>query len=1397
MAPSPQEPGESGQHGPDPAVRAEGLSARPRGRKRRFAKRWTRRVGGLAIAILAAVFVTVFTVDIGRVSLGGRSLKTIAESRASAFLERPMHIGRLVAYLTPGKFALEDVVIDGPTPDARSFFVAGRITVEVPWWTIFRRELYVDVRLYDWRMVAEKFPDGKPHFPRLTPKPSSGKPFPLKIRGLSVYATRGEFIYDDHVAPWRVTTGRSLQFSIVRANNLNTYVGLAEFRHGTVQIQKFQPMATDFVTRFQLDGSIVRLKHLDLTTDGSVSHISGFVNFGRWPDQEYRIQSTIDFNRMRQIFFHDATWRLSGEGRFNGIFRILSSGFDLSGLFASDEAGLGVSRSEWRFNNLEGALQWTPSRFVVSRADADFLGGRLHLAYGLNPLGTPAGATATLAADYASVDLYRFTRQFGWTALEPQGRMHGRVQMAWRNGQFTQTMQGQGETTVAPPEGRAIAAETLPAGERPPDAERPFQKFRPFGEFAIGAEASYRFSAATLDFDPGWVATPSTFVRFQGRARGDEANLGFHVTSHDWQNSDRLFAAIMTNFNRATGAIDVGGRGTFDGVLTRSFSNPRIEGEFSGDGMRAWGVVWGGATGRIVIDNSYLDLTDGRISYRGGGRVRTAGRYALGYPRADQGEEIRATIEADRLPLAPLRTAFGLDDWPVDGVLAAASLTLRGAYEKPSGSGTMRLERGTAWQEPFDAATGDLVFDGDGSVRLQRVRLSKGAGLITGTAWLSWAGDAFSVVADSDGLPVEDLNAFRIERAPLTGVLRNFKARGSGSFGAPVWQVEGYVPDLYVGDEGIGALSGRLQLAGNVLTLQDVRARSDRLQVGCAGTIALNETYDTAATCQFAQTSLDPYFKFVGREVPFNRVIASGSVEVNGPLKDTPRLAVAARVDDASLTFSGYQLRNDGPVDLAFRGNAFRLVRVRFRGEDTSLELGGTADLTTRALAVSAAGQASLGVLQAFYPTLSASGGATLAARLDGTFDRPVLSGRAEITNGRLRHQSLPHGLSEINGPITIGSDRIAVDGLRAVMGEGPIVFTGGIQLSGYRPQDFDLHAVGESLHLRYPEGLQSTVRAALDLTGPVGSPVLSGTVDVLRASYLLRFQPERGYFGLIGGGSDTPDGGGAVPASAAEPFPLALAIKIRAPITPFVDNKAANAFINASADVEVTGTIDHPVITGRVNVVNGEWIFSGYRYRVRTASIDFTNPLRFDPFFELTAETRVRTPGQTYQVTVRVNGTLDKLNFTLNSEPWLSETQILSLLFGETADINTAELRALASPQDLQAKALSAAGFAILTSPFTATVGSAVQRATTVTAQIVPLLGNEANLQQLNPTARIILGKRISDRVYLTYSRTLTGAQNEIILVEFDQNDQISWVLSRNEDRSFALDFRLRYIVR
>lgn len=65
-----------------------------------------------------------------------------------------------------------------------------------------------------------------------------------------------------------------------------------------------------------------------------------------------------------------------------------------------------------------------------------------------------------------------------------------------------------------------------------------------------------------------------------------------------------------------------------------------------------------------------------------------------------------------------------------------------------------------------------------------------------------------------------------------------------------------------------------------------------------------------------------------------------------------------------------------------------------------------------------------------------------------------------------------------------------------------------------------------------------------------------------------------------------------------------------------------------------------------------------------------------------------------------------------------------------------------------------------------------------------------------VNPAARVTIGKRISDRVYLTYARNLSSSRlDEIILLEYDQSDRLGWVLSQNEDRTYALEVRRRHV--
>ena len=99
----------------------------------------------------------------------------------------------------------------------------------------------------------------------------------------------------------------------------------------------------------------------------------------------------------------------------------------------------------------------------------------------------------------------------------------------------------------------------------------------------IGGDLVYAFGPEQVELSPSRLATESTLVEFEGQtAYGGESRIPFHVSSADWQESDRVFAGLLTAFGVRTRAIPIGGYGTFDGVMTETFRRPRIEGRLRG-----------------------------------------------------------------------------------------------------------------------------------------------------------------------------------------------------------------------------------------------------------------------------------------------------------------------------------------------------------------------------------------------------------------------------------------------------------------------------------------------------------------------------------------------------------------------------------------------------------------------------------------------------------------------------------------------------------------------------------------------------------------------------------------------------------------------------------------------
>jgi autotransporter translocation and assembly factor TamB len=182
---------------------------------------------------------------------------------------------------------------------------------------------------------------------------------------------------------------------------------------------------------------------------------------------------------------------------------------------------------------------------------------------------------------------------------------------------------------------------------------------------------------------------------------------------------------------------------------------------------------------------------------------------------------------------------------------------------------------------------------------------------------------------------------------------------------------------------------------------------------------------------------------------------------------------------------------------------------------------------------------------------------------------------------------------------------------------------------------------------------------------------------------------------------------------------------------------------------------------------------------------------------------TRVRVPGQTYQVTVRALGTIERLQPELSSDPPLPPADVLALLFSDarrTEGTSDVELRALQAQNrnELERDIIRTRATQILASPVSSEVGRIVEQTFGVdTFQLTPSLIDPYTqaTNRVNPSARVTIGKRISDRVYLTFSRNLSSSRDDqIVLIEYDESDRLSWILSRNEDATYAIEVRVRH---
>jgi translocation and assembly module TamB len=418
-----------------------------------------------------------------------------------------------------------------------------------------------------------------------------------------------------------------------------------------------------------------------------------------------------------------------------------------------------------------------------------------------------------------------------------------------------------------------------------------------------------------------------------------------------------------------------------------------------------------------------------------------------------------------------------------------------------------------------------------------------------------------------------------------------------------------------------------------------------------------------------------------------------------------------------------------------------------------------------------AQGRVNLKLIESFNPDFTSSGVVTVDVAVAGTFAKPAMQGRLKIENGAIAYIDLPSALSDINGSLIFNQDRLQVETLTAHTGGGLVTF-GGYATAYNNKFNFDLTVHGQDVRLRYPPGVSATANADLRFAGTSSASTLNGEIIVTKLAMTPGFD-----FGAYLEHSQ---------ASALPPTNRLLnriRLDVHIATTPELQMQTASLRLSGDADLHLRGTAGKPTILGRADIIEGEVQFNGTKYRLERGDITFINPVTTTPVLDLQATTRVRD----YDITLNLNGPIDRPNVTYRSEPPLPTSDIIGLLaFGQTSE-ESAQLN------QSQSAFNSETSNAILSAALNATVSSRVQKLFGVSRiKIDPQgLTTETSPTQTGPA--VTIEQQVKNNLTLTYTTNVAQASQQIIQVEYNVTRNVSIVGVRDQNGVVSFDVRVR----
>jgi translocation and assembly module TamB len=494
----------------------------------------------------------------------------------------------------------------------------------------------------------------------------------------------------------------------------------------------------------------------------------------------------------------------------------------------------------------------------------------------------------------------------------------------------------------------------------------------------------------------------------------------------------------------------------------------------------------------------------------------------------------------------------------------------------------------------------------------------------------------------------------------------------------------------------------------------------------------------------------------------------AGVAEVRGRLRDVASLDGHLTVNRLLLRSSGVELQNASALHWQLAQGVLRFEAVRLQGQGSALTVRGLVHLPETRLDVTVVGTGPVAMVGARIPGVRFQQGVVEAqVKIGGTLGVPVFAGQTRIRDGAIYIAAINENLAQLQGEIQFAGQTIAIRSLQGDLAGGRVEVAGEVRLRGLRLHDISLTGQVKRVRLRYPTGFFAVLDAEVVVTGNGERQQLTGEASLAHARYrrdidlasLLRQYRQRVL---------------EPPSIAQESVRLDIRVSTQDPLR--VESRVVK--LRATPDLHVRGSLNRPVVLGRVDIEEGTADIGGTRFTAVSGSVDFLNPMRTEPFFDISADSRKNG----YQIHVIATGTPQQFDLNLTSEPALAETDILALLtVGATGQAITAGVGTVV-PQRLSS---------FLTGQMAAEVSRGVGGIVGIDRlDIEPVVGDAQRVGG----PKITLGKDVSRDLSVTYSTIVGSTQEDLVTVEYRLTDSISILGIRDERGDVGVDVKFSF---